>query len=129
MTAILLISTYDLGRQPFGLASPAAWLREAGHDVHCLDLTRVKLGQSAEVIPDAYPDAKYAAKVVKLYPQVNRQKGTLKIEVQVTNADARLLPDMSVPGYPYSESGEFIANAPTERHELLTATSFIAATT
>ena len=26
----LLISTYDLGRQPFGLASPAAWLRRAG---------------------------------------------------------------------------------------------------
>ena len=23
----LLISTYELGRQPFGLASPAAWLR------------------------------------------------------------------------------------------------------
>ena len=23
----VLISTYDLGRQPFGLASPAAWLR------------------------------------------------------------------------------------------------------
>ena len=34
----LLISTYDLGHQPFGLASPAAWLREAGADVRCLDL-------------------------------------------------------------------------------------------
>ena len=31
MSRILLVSTYDLGRQPFGLASPAAWLREAGH--------------------------------------------------------------------------------------------------
>ena len=29
----LLISTYDLGRQPFGLASPAAWLRREGIDV------------------------------------------------------------------------------------------------
>ncbi len=36
---ILLISTYDLGRQPFGLASPAAWLREAGANVRCLDLS------------------------------------------------------------------------------------------
>jgi radical SAM superfamily enzyme YgiQ (UPF0313 family) len=35
---VLLISTYDLGRQPFGLASPAAWLREAGANVRCLDL-------------------------------------------------------------------------------------------
>src|SRR6185312_11161374 len=38
----LLVSTYDLGRQPFGLASPAAWLREAGHQVDCLDVTRTK---------------------------------------------------------------------------------------
>ncbi len=65
-------------------------------DVNESDLTRVHLGQAAEVIPDAYPDASYAATVVKLYPQVNRQKGTLKIEVRVTHADARLLPDMSV---------------------------------
>ena len=36
----LLISTYDLGRQPFGLASPAAWLRRAGVDVECVDTSR-----------------------------------------------------------------------------------------
>jgi Radical SAM superfamily len=40
---ILLISTYELGRQPFGLASPAAWLRAGGHSVVCLDLTRETL--------------------------------------------------------------------------------------
>src|SRR5262249_36932670 len=39
---------------------------------------------------------KYAAKVVKLYPQVNRQKGTLKVEVRIAAPDASLLPDMSV---------------------------------
>ncbi len=39
----LLISTYDLGHQPFGLASPAAWLRDAGVDVACVDLTRQPL--------------------------------------------------------------------------------------
>jgi radical SAM superfamily enzyme YgiQ (UPF0313 family) len=43
----LLISTYDLGRQPFGLASPAALLREAGHDVVCADVTRTKLPEDA----------------------------------------------------------------------------------
>lgn len=37
---VLLISTYELGRQPFGLASPAAWLRKRGHNVDCLDLSR-----------------------------------------------------------------------------------------
>src|SRR5579864_148734 len=44
---ILLISTYELGRQPFGLASPAAWLRARGHDVLCLDLTREALDEQA----------------------------------------------------------------------------------
>ena len=44
---ILLISTYELGRQPFGLASPAAWLRRRGHEVTCLDLSRQPLGEEA----------------------------------------------------------------------------------
>jgi radical SAM superfamily enzyme YgiQ (UPF0313 family) len=35
---VVLISTYELGHQPFGLASPAAWLKEAGASVTCLDL-------------------------------------------------------------------------------------------
>ncbi len=37
---VVLISTYELGRQPFGLASPAAWLRQRGTSVTCLDLSR-----------------------------------------------------------------------------------------
>src|SRR3954468_11178093 len=40
---VLLVSTYDLGRQPFGLASPAAWLRKAGHSVTSVDVTRTRL--------------------------------------------------------------------------------------
>ena len=39
---VVLISTYELGRQPFGLASPAAWLRREGAAVTCLDLARQK---------------------------------------------------------------------------------------
>lgn len=44
---VLLLSTYELGRQPFGLASPAAWLRAAGMAVTCLDLTIVALDDAA----------------------------------------------------------------------------------
>ena len=40
---VLLVSTYDLGRQPFGLASPAAWLRAAGVGVECADTSRAPL--------------------------------------------------------------------------------------
>jgi radical SAM superfamily enzyme YgiQ (UPF0313 family) len=36
---VLLISTYELGHQPLHLASPAAALRRAGHEVRCLDLS------------------------------------------------------------------------------------------
>ena len=43
---LLLISTYELGRQPFGLASPAAWLRADGHSVHLLDLSRQSLDEN-----------------------------------------------------------------------------------
>ncbi|MGH7785727.1 MAG: efflux RND transporter periplasmic adaptor subunit [Candidatus Binatia bacterium] len=64
-------------------------------DVNEADLNRVSLGQPAQVAPDAYPEARYAAKVVKLYPQVDRQKGTLKVEVHILEPDAKLLPDMS----------------------------------
>ncbi len=49
---ILLISTYELGRQPFGLASPAAWLRAGGHNVSCLDLTRESLDEEAILAAD-----------------------------------------------------------------------------
>ena len=36
-----------MGRQPFGLASPAAWLRQRGHHVTCLDLSRDPLNEQA----------------------------------------------------------------------------------
>ncbi len=41
--SILLLSTYDLGRQPLGLASPAASLRHAGFTVAACDLSRDQL--------------------------------------------------------------------------------------
>ena len=44
---VLLLSTYDLGRQPFGLASPAAWLKRAGIEVAAVDLSRDKLSDEA----------------------------------------------------------------------------------
>jgi radical SAM superfamily enzyme YgiQ (UPF0313 family) len=49
---ILLICTYELGRQPFGLASPAAWLRERAHEVTCLDLTRQTMDREAVASAD-----------------------------------------------------------------------------
>jgi radical SAM superfamily enzyme YgiQ (UPF0313 family) len=44
---VLLVSTYDLGRQPFGLASAAAALTAAGQQVACADLSKQKLDEAA----------------------------------------------------------------------------------
>ena len=40
---VVLVSPYELGRQPFGLAEAAAWLRDAGFAVRCVDLSRERL--------------------------------------------------------------------------------------
>ena len=40
---VVLINPYELGRQPFGLAEPSAWLRQAGFSVECIDLSLQKL--------------------------------------------------------------------------------------
>ncbi|MEO8603254.1 MAG: efflux RND transporter periplasmic adaptor subunit [bacterium] len=79
-------------------------------DVNEVDLNRISLGQPAQVAPDAYPDMKYEATVVKLYPQVDRQKGTLKIEVHIKQPDAKLLPDMSA-------RVTFLATPEPDKHE------------
>jgi len=42
----LLISTYEMGRQPFGLASAAAWLRADGWDVTAIDAAKEKLRET-----------------------------------------------------------------------------------
>ena len=42
-----MISTYDLGHQPFGIASPARWLEDAGAIVNCIDLAVESMEQDA----------------------------------------------------------------------------------
>ncbi|MDE2581333.1 MAG: TIGR03619 family F420-dependent LLM class oxidoreductase [Rhodospirillales bacterium] len=47
----------------------------------------------------------------------------------LTLTDHVVLPDLAAPGYPYSESGEFLSGDPTVRHELLTGMAWVAAKT
>jgi radical SAM superfamily enzyme YgiQ (UPF0313 family) len=74
---IVLISTYELGRQPFGLVSPAAWLRKRGHDVACFDLTRQSLDagavRSAELIAIYLPMHTATRLACKLIPSLREQ--------------------------------------------------------
>ncbi|HET9404960.1 MAG TPA: CUAEP/CCAEP-tail radical SAM protein [Burkholderiales bacterium] len=48
---VVLVNPYELGRQPFALAQPAAWLKHEGFAVTCLDLSLQKL--DAEMLQDA----------------------------------------------------------------------------
>jgi radical SAM superfamily enzyme YgiQ (UPF0313 family) len=50
---ITLVNPYELGRQPFGLAEPAAFLQQAGFDVTCCDLSIQKLDACLTVDTDA----------------------------------------------------------------------------
>ena len=49
---VVLLATYEMGRQPFGLASPAAWLRQTGATVQCQDLSRSRLDREAILAAD-----------------------------------------------------------------------------
>ncbi len=44
---VCLITTYELGHQPFGIASPARWLEDAGAEVTCVDLAVDRLDEDA----------------------------------------------------------------------------------
>src|SRR3954470_12186372 len=49
---ILLLSTYELGHQPFGLASPAAWLRREGMTVECVDAAKDRVSDDVLEPPE-----------------------------------------------------------------------------
>lgn len=74
---IVLISTYELGRQPFGVVSPAAWLRKRGHEVACFDLTRQELDTGkvrwAELIAVYLPMHTATRLAAKLIPSLREK--------------------------------------------------------
>src|SRR5215467_4926070 len=77
---IVLISAYELGRQPFGLASPAAWLRRAGAAVCCVDLSRDDLPEDsirqADLIAFYVPMHTATRLAVETLPAVRRLNPT-----------------------------------------------------
>jgi RND family efflux transporter MFP subunit len=65
-------------------------------DINENDIAKVAMGEAAAVIPDAYPDKSFTASVAKIYPEADRQKGTVKIDVKLSDPDLRIIkPEMS----------------------------------
>ena len=86
---LLLVSTYELGHQPLGLAGPAAVLGGAGHEVRCRDL-------AVEDLPDA--DLDWADALVCSVPMHTAARLALEL---VSRARERR------PGLPVALHGRF----------------------
>ncbi|HTL59914.1 MAG TPA: efflux RND transporter periplasmic adaptor subunit [Candidatus Limnocylindrales bacterium] len=66
-------------------------------DINESDIAKVGIGSPAAVALDAYPDKRFDAALVKVYPEADRQKGTVKVEVQIEKPDLELIkPEMGV---------------------------------
>ena len=66
-------------------------------DINEAEIAKVAMGSPATVVPDAYPNRRFNASLVKIYPAADRQKGTVKIEVQIHKPDLQVTkPEMSV---------------------------------
>ncbi len=66
-------------------------------DINEADIAKVGIGSPATVALDSYPDKQFDAALVKVYPAADRQKGTVKIEVQIARPDLQIVkPEMGV---------------------------------
>ncbi len=65
-------------------------------DVNEAYINRVKPGQPAQAVLDAYPDWKIPARVIAIIPTADRSKATVKVRVAIDAKDPRILPDMGV---------------------------------
>ena len=64
-------------------------------DVQEGEIHRIRKGQPCRVIPDAFPDQSHEAAVAEIQPQVNRQRGVVKVTVRILEADGLLFSEMN----------------------------------
>ena len=64
-------------------------------DINEQNVAKLSIGQPAEVALDAYPDKPYQARLRQIVPTADRQKGSVKVKIEIAGKDARILPEMS----------------------------------
>lgn len=64
-------------------------------DLNESELTKVKLGQKAEIRIDANPDTIYEGVVDEISPQADRQKGTVQVKVRFLKPDALVITELN----------------------------------
>jgi len=64
-------------------------------DINEQNVGKLVLGQPAEVALDAYPDKPYKARLRQIVPTADRQKGSVKVKIEIHDKDVKVLPEMS----------------------------------
>jgi RND family efflux transporter MFP subunit len=79
---------------------------EVEADVSESNLSKIAVGQPAEIQLDAYPGLRLDGVVARMVPTVDRSKATLMVKLRFVHLDPRVLPDMSA-------RVAFLSRAPT----------------
>src|SRR2546423_1409283 len=64
-------------------------------DISQTDFARLKMGQRAEIIPEAFPNLHYTGFIKEIAPEANRAKSTVQVKVKVENPNEQLRPEMN----------------------------------
>ncbi|MGH9258699.1 MAG: efflux RND transporter periplasmic adaptor subunit [Acidimicrobiales bacterium] len=67
---------------------------EVAVDVNEAYHSRVRGGQPARIMLDAYPDTSFRGAVRQVVPTADRQRATVQVKVGITDRDPRILPEM-----------------------------------
>jgi len=68
---------------------------EVEADVSESSLSKIKVGQPAEIVLDALPDSRFRGRISRMVPTVDRAKATVMTKVKFDAIDPRMLPEMS----------------------------------
>ncbi|WP_309907413.1 efflux RND transporter periplasmic adaptor subunit [Caballeronia sp. LZ035] len=68
---------------------------EVEADVAESNIARIAVDQPCEIQLDALPDVRFAGRVSRMVPTVDRSKATVLVKVRFVDRDPRVLPDMS----------------------------------
>ncbi|MBC8636482.1 efflux RND transporter periplasmic adaptor subunit [Caballeronia sp. EK] len=68
---------------------------EVEADVAESNISRIAVEQPCEIQLDALPDVRFAGRVSRIVPTVDRSKATVLVKVRFVDRDARVLPEMS----------------------------------
>jgi HlyD family secretion protein len=101
-----------------GAKSSAVSLADLGDlqveiDVSQSDFARLRMGQPAAIVPEAYADRRYEGRLEEIAPEANRQKATVQVKVKVMSPDEYLRPEMNAKVTFFDREVKFAAVAPS----------------